>query len=115
MRMQVRINRNNSAQSRVKNPSKPTKLQLTSRIAASVLGSYAFVWGFTALGTVLGVAAGLHYDVALTFVYLLAFLLFLVAFCWAFAARNLLLVWSVLGGGGATMTALAWLGLRSLM
>jgi hypothetical protein len=74
-----------------------------------LLGGFTFVWGWNALGTVLGLAAGLPYDDAQTLVFLFAFLLFVAAFCWAFAARSLLLVWSVLGGGGATMTILAWL------
>jgi hypothetical protein len=95
-------------------PALPTPLQLVSRIAASLLGGFGFVWGFNALGTVLGVAAGLPYGDAQSLVYLFAFLVFVAAFCWAFAARSQLLVWGVLGGGGATMTLLAWLGLRAL-
>jgi hypothetical protein len=41
-------------------------------------------------------------------VYLLAFVVFLVVFCWAYAARRLLRVWIVLFGGGTAMTATAW-------
>jgi hypothetical protein len=53
-------------------------------------------------------AARRSYGEAQTTAYLLAFLLFLGAFLWAFSARRVLLVWCVLGGGGALMTALAW-------
>lgn len=93
----------------------PTALQLTSRVFASLLGGFAFVWGVCALGTVLGVAAGLSFEDALTLQYLVAFLVFTATFCWAFAAPNHLIVWGVLGGGGATMTLLAWFGQRALM
>jgi hypothetical protein len=91
-----------------------TRLQLSSRVAASLLGGFGFVWGFNVLGTVLGVAAGLSYADAQSLVFLCAFLLFVSVFCWAFSARSQLLVWGVLGGGGATMTLLAWLGSRAL-
>ena len=92
----------------------PAAPQLASRIAASLLGGYAFVWGWNALATVLGVWAGLPYHDAETLAYLIAFLLWVAAFCWAFAARNGALVWGVLAGGGATMTLLAWLASRAL-
>jgi hypothetical protein len=79
------------------------------RVAASLLGSYAFVWGFVSLGTALGVVAGMSYVDALTLLNLLAFLLFVACFCWAFSARSALRVWLCFGGGGAVMTAVAWL------
>ena len=37
----------------------PSALQITSRIGAGLLGSYAFVWGFVTLVAVLGTAAGM--------------------------------------------------------
>ncbi|HLV21649.1 MAG TPA: hypothetical protein VKZ49_12230 [Polyangiaceae bacterium] len=82
---------------------------ILSRVAASLLGSYAFAWGFVSLGVVLGVAAGLAYEEALTLTYLLAFLVMLVCFCWAFVGRSLLSVWGLLAGGGALLTTVAWL------
>ncbi|MGQ0621613.1 MAG: iron uptake protein [Panacagrimonas sp.] len=81
---------------------------IVSRIAASVLGGYAFVWGIATLSLALMVTAGMPYGEAQTLVMLLAFLVFLWAFCWAFAAANLRRVWAVLLGGGAAMSALAW-------
>jgi len=83
---------------------------VVSRIAASVLGGWAFVWGCVTLGIALLLRAGLTYADARTLTYLLAFLVYLAAFCWAFAARSAWRVWGVLLGGGAAMTALAaWL------
>ncbi len=80
-----------------------------SRIAAAVLGGYAFVWGFTTLIISLGLALGSTYGDAQTMAYLLAFLVFLVVFLWAFAATRLARVWGVLAGGGVLMTGAAWL------
>jgi len=83
------------------------------RVAAALLGGYAFVWGFTTLGTMVGMASGASYGHALTTVYLLTFLVFLAVFLWAFAARSVTRVWIVLAGGGALMSGLAWLLQRS--
>jgi hypothetical protein len=87
----------------------PTAATIASRIGAAVLGGYAFVWGVTTLGIALGLRAGLGYTQAQTLMQLLAFLVYLVAFCWAFAALRGGRVWFVLAGGGALMTLLAWL------
>jgi hypothetical protein len=89
--------------------------QTGSRIAAAILGGYLFVWGFTTLGISLGLAAGSTYGDAQTSMYLLAFIVFLIAFIWAFASPRLWRIWAVLAGGGALMTGAAWLitsGLR---
>ena len=90
------------------------RAEIALRIGASLLCGYAFVWGFVTLGCVLGIAAGLTYAEAQTLTYLLAFLLFAAAFCWAFVEQSVLRVWAVLGGGGLMMTALAWFGSRAL-
>jgi hypothetical protein len=74
-----------------------------------LLGSYVFVWGFASLSTTLGVAAGMRYAEARTLAFLVAFLVFLACFCWAFAAARVARVWAVLGGGGALMTGAALL------
>jgi hypothetical protein len=87
-----------------------TSLHVISRIAAALLGGYAFVWGFTTLTIVVGLAMGARYGDAQTTAYLLAFLVFLTAFLWAFASRSLTRSWMLLAGGGALMTGLAsWL------
>ena len=89
--------------------SSPSAAQIVSRVASGLLGGYAFVWGLVTLGIALLVWAGVPFDEARTGLYLVAFLVFLVAFCWAFAAASVLRVWGVLAGGGALMTGLAWL------
>jgi hypothetical protein len=88
--------------------------QVTARVGAGVLGGWLFTWGSTTLGIALLVAAGMPYGEARTFLYLLAFVVFLVAFLWAFASASVLRVWLVLGGGGAAMTVAAWLTARAL-
>lgn len=66
-------------------------------------------FGITAL-----VALGVGYDEAHTALMLLAFLVFLGVFLWAFAAPSLARVWLVLAGSGAALTAAAWWLQRSL-
>jgi hypothetical protein len=100
------------------NPSAPARvsaLHVASRVAASLLGGYGFVWGFISLGTGLGVVAGMPYGDAHTLLQMLAFLVFLAGFCWAFTARSVLRVWLTFGGGGALMTLGAWLIAENLV
>lgn len=94
--------------------STPSATHIASRVAASLLGGYAFTWGVTTLGITGLVALGVDYHEAHTALMLLAFLVFLVAFLWAFAARALACVWWVLGAGGLCMTGAAWLLQRHL-
>ena len=78
-----------------------------------MVGGWAFTWGFVVLGVALLVAAGVDYHEAETLLYLFAFLLFLAVFCWAFAARSTVRVWTVLAGGAVVMTvAASWLAAR---
>jgi hypothetical protein len=95
-------------------PSTRSAAHVASRVAAGLLGSYAFVWGFVTLGVVCGLAAGMAYDEALKLMSWLAFLVFVASLCAAFAAASLTRVWAVLGGGGAIMTGAAWLVSRAL-
>ncbi len=90
-----------------------TRLHVASRVAASLLGGYVFVWGCVVLAIALLLAAGVPYEEARTTAYLLAFLIFLACFCWTYAAASLARVWSVLLGGGAAMTGAAWLLTRA--
>jgi hypothetical protein len=92
-----------------------TTRTIISRIAASMLGGWLFVWGFVTLGNGLLLAAGMSFEDAHHLVYLLAFLVFLAAFCWAFVAASLARVWWVLGGGGAVMSIAAWFLSRALL
>lgn len=81
---------------------------IVRRVAAALLGGYAFTWGFTALGTTWLVALGMGYAEAEMTMLLLAFLVFLTVFLWAFAATYIDRVWKVLGGGAVLMTVMAW-------
>ncbi len=74
------------------------------RVLGSLLGAYVFSWRISALGTVLLVALGVAYDTAHSLFMLLAFLVFLGVFLWAFAAEKLAQVWLVLVGGGTAMS-----------
>jgi hypothetical protein len=93
----------------------PSRLHIVSRIGASLVGGYAFVWGFTTLGIALGIAAGMPYGEAQKLLFLLAFLVFLTCVCWAFAAEKPSRVWAVLAGGGVLMTGAAWVLARVLL
>jgi len=67
-------------------------VSIVSRVAAAIFGGYAFVWGFTTLLIALALSMRLPYGDAQTTAYLLAFLLFLGAFLWAFTARRVAVV-----------------------
>ena len=67
------------------------------RIAAAVLGGYAFCWGFVALGMAGLFALGMSFHDAEHLCAMLAFLLYVTVFCWAFATRSL--AGLTLGGG----------------
>jgi hypothetical protein len=84
-------------------------LAIASRVAAGLVGGYAFTFGLASLGIALLVAAGMPYGEARTLLYLLAFLVLLAVFLWSFAAASLTRVWGVLAGGGAAMSGAAWL------
>jgi hypothetical protein len=83
-------------------------LPLSSRVAAALFGGYLFTWGFTALLVASTLATGGDYEEGLTLANMLAFIVFLCVFLWAFAAASVTRVWLVLAGGGAAMTAVAW-------
>lgn len=91
-----------------------SRLILLHRLFLALLGGYAFTWGFTTLGVTGLVALGVDFHEAETALLLLAFLVFLPLFLWAFAAHSLARVWAVLGGGALSMTAAA-LGLQQLL
>lgn len=93
----------------------PSVLHTTNRIAAALLGGYAFTWALTAFGIAGLSALGLDFHEAETAALLLAFPVFLLLFLWAFSASNMLRVWAVLGSGAAVMTAAAWAFQRALL
>lgn len=79
-------------------------LPIINRIAAALLGSYAFTWGFCAIGITGLVALGVGFEAAQAGVMMVAFLLFLALFLWAFATRSMIKVWSVFAVGAVLMT-----------
>jgi len=87
--------------------------QIPSRVAAGVLGSWAFVFGLVGLGTMLLQRLGMSYEDAHTLMYLLGPLVMLAAFIAAFAAASLARVWAALVGGGMLMSGAAWLMTRA--
>ncbi|QGX41833.1 iron uptake protein [Permianibacter aggregans] len=68
-----------------------------------MVGGYAFTWGVVALGMTVLVALGVDYHEAEMAMMLLAFLVFLTVFLWAFAAESMLRVWALLAGGAVVM------------
>ncbi|RCW72565.1 iron uptake protein [Pseudorhodoferax soli] len=84
-----------------------TRSHLLARIAAAVLGGYAFSWGMVALGMAGLFALDMPFHDAEHLTAMLAMLVYLVVFLWAFAARSLPRVWLVLAGGGALMAGAA--------
>lgn len=88
--------------------SSTTRPNRRGRVLAAVFGGYLFVWGFCTLVIGVLVKSGVAYGEAREGVMLVAFLVFLCVFCWAFAARRLIQVYAILFGGGALMSALAW-------
>ena len=82
---------------------------VVARCAAAIVGGWIFVWGFIAAGIALLLAAGMPFNDARNLVHLLAFVVFLSVFFWAFIAPKLPRVAIVLVGGGTAMTAAAWL------
>lgn len=93
----------------------PSRWNIASRIAAGVLGGYAFTWGVIALGVGLLFAAQMEFHDAEALGYIVGFLVFLLAFLWAFAAASVTRVWLVLAGGGGLMTGAASLVQRALL
>jgi hypothetical protein len=90
-------------------------LQTTNRIIAAILGGYAFTWGFSVLGITSLVALGIDFHEAETGLSLIAFLVFLGLFLWAFAAKSIIRVWLVLAGGAAIMMLIGTVLQNSLL
>lgn len=90
-------------------------LSMLARIAAALVGGYAFTFGFAAFAIAALSTAGVDFHEAEHGTMLLAFLVFLLAFLWSFAARSVLRIWAVLAGGGITMTLAATFLQRNLL
>ncbi|SEL61984.1 hypothetical protein SAMN05216359_11278 [Roseateles sp. YR242] len=90
-------------------------LPLILRITAAVGGGYVFCWGFVALGLAGFYASGMSFHDAEHFSGMLGVLLYLVVFCWTFAAKRLARVWAVLLVGAGVMTGAAALVQRAML
>lgn len=77
-------------------------------LVTTLVGSFAFTWGFVALGVAGLVALGVDYHEAEVSLMLLAILVFLPLFLWSFASPRQLRVTALLFGGAGLMTATAW-------
>lgn len=84
-----------------------SRISVPLRVAAALLGGYAFCWGFMALGLSGLYALGLSFHDAERLSAMLGLLLYLVVFLWAFAARSQSHAWALLAGGGALMAGAA--------
>ncbi|WP_093298173.1 iron uptake protein [Pseudoxanthomonas sp. CF385] len=87
-------------------PSRSQRPQVVARVAAAMLGGYAFAWGIVATGASLMVAAGMDFHDAEFLGSMIGVLAFLGVFLWAIAARRLRWVWlvTVVGGGALAAT-----------
>lgn len=85
------------------------------RLAGVLVGSFGFTWGFVALGVAGLTTLGVDYHEAEVGLMLLAFLVFLPLFLWAFASPRQGWVMALLFGGAALMTASAWALQRALL
>lgn len=83
------------------------RVQLAARVAAAIVGGYAFAWGVAAAGTSVMFAAGMGFHDAEFLSSLLAVLAWLVAFLWSIAARRAWLPWAVLAGSAVVLIPLA--------
>ena len=90
-------------------------LQVVGRIATALLGGYVVTWGYAVLGVAGLAAVGVPYSTAYAAVMLISFLVFLIAFLWAFVAPSLARVAIVLVGSGSLMTLMAWWLQRSMI
>ncbi|CAN4279390.1 iron uptake protein [Pseudoxanthomonas sp. LjRoot125] len=86
-------------------PSRSPRAQVIARVAAAILGGYAFAWGIVATGASLMVAAGMDFHDAEFLGSMIGVLAFLGVFLWAIAARRLRWVWLVTVVGGGVLAA----------
>jgi len=87
----------------------------TRRLLILIPGSYAFTWGFIALGVTGLVSLGVDFHEAETAMMLLAFLVFPSLFLWAFASPRPGRAMALLFGGAAFMVSAAWAIQRGLL
>lgn len=85
------------------------------RLVSALVGSFAFTWGFVAVGVAGLSSLSVDYHEAEVTMMLLAFLVFLPLFLWSFASPRQGRVMAFLFGGAAVMTGSAWAIQRVLL
>jgi hypothetical protein len=81
----------------------------------SLAASFGFTWGFVALGVAGLATLGMDYHESEKGLMLLAFVVFLTLFLWAFASARPARALVLLGAGAAGMTAAAWALQRAVL
>ena len=92
-----------------------TRLTITRRLVATLLGSFAFTWGLVAVGVAGLSALEVDYHEAEVVLMLLAFVVFLPLFLWSFASPRQGRVMVLLFGGAVFLVASAWAIQRALL
>lgn len=88
---------------------------MATSLVSAIVGSYAFTWGFVALGVAGLTALVVDYHEAELTLMLLAFLVFLPLFLWSFASPRQGRVMALLFGGAAFMVSAAWAIQRAVL
>jgi len=88
---------------------------LTLRVVVALVGGYAFTWGFVTFGIASLAALGRDFHEAEMLLLLLAFIVYLGLFLWAFTASSLMRVVVVFAGGGLGLTVGAWALQRAIL
>lgn len=98
--------RRNGLGSTASSPARRNRALVIARIAAAVLGGYAFSAVLVALLAILLPIAGMARSEAVLLASMLGFLIYLVVLIWAFAEPSVKRVWAVLPGGAMLAYAL---------
>ena len=88
---------------------------LAARVVVALVGGYAFTWGFVALGIAGLTALGSDFHEAEMLLLLVAFIVYLGLFLWAFTASSLMRVVGVFAGGAVGMAFGAWALQRAVL
>ncbi|WP_372827413.1 iron uptake protein [Polaromonas sp.] len=88
-------------------PSPRTRVAL--RVAAAVIGGYAWTASWVALLAALLPAAGMARSDAVVLAAMLGFVIYLLVLLWGFSMRSLARLWAVLAGGTVLPLLVLWL------
>lgn len=96
-------------------PLPPSNATRSRQAVLSLIASFGFTWGFVALGVAGTTALGADYHESERALMLLAFVVFLPLFLWAFASARPGRALLLLATGGAGMATAAWALQRTLL